>query len=119
LSSIIAVRPLQSRRLGKRRNIYVTNVPQYFGTETEVSVEMAKIAVENSLSQVKEELQNNGHQVVNLDQANVADCQCCVISGQDKNVMGMANAETKASVINAEGLSAREVVDQVNQRVNL
>lgn len=75
---------------------------------------MAKVAVEDSLQSVKSALQNSGHQVVSMS-ANVDNCGCCVISGQDKNVMGMANAATSASVINADGLTDDEIVRRVDQ----
>jgi hypothetical protein len=77
---------------------------------------MARIAVENSLSNVKDALQNNGHEVLQLDEQSLQSCDCCVISGQDQNVMGIANAETRASVINAQGLTTEEIIQQVNQR---
>ena len=78
---------------------------------------MAKIAVENSLTNVKQALENSGHQVVSMDTGSVQNCDCCVISGQDKNMMGFAQTATQASVINADGLSADEVVRQVNDRL--
>ncbi|NBI28831.1 YkuS family protein [Chengkuizengella marina] len=79
---------------------------------------MAKVAVEDNLSNVKQALQNEGHEVCNLEENNMQNCQCCVITGQDENMMGMANTQTQASVINADGLTAEEVVNQVNQCVN-
>jgi hypothetical protein len=75
---------------------------------------MAKIAVEDSLGSVKSALQNSGHEVVAMS-GNVDGCACCVISGQDKNVMGIANAATSAAVINAEGMTADEIVQRVDQ----
>jgi Holliday junction resolvase len=77
---------------------------------------LARIAVEESLNNVKEALENNGHEVVRMEANNMDNCQCCIISGQDKDVMGVENAETQASVINADGLTAEEIVKQVNQR---
>lgn len=74
---------------------------------------MARIAVEPTLTDVKDLLQQNGHEVVSMD--NIANAACCVISGQDNNVMGMANTATNASVINAEGKTARQVLDQIQQ----
>jgi hypothetical protein len=74
---------------------------------------MARIAVEPTLTDVKDLLQQNGHEVVSMD--NIANAECCVISGQDNNVMGMANTATNASVINAEGKTARQVLDQIQQ----
>ncbi|MDP5272629.1 YkuS family protein [Chengkuizengella axinellae] len=79
---------------------------------------MARVAVEENLSNVKQALENEGHDVVNLEENNMQNCQCCVITGQDQNMMGMADTHTQASIINADGLSANEVVNQVNQCLN-
>ncbi len=79
---------------------------------------MAKIAVEDTLNDVKQALQNEGLEVVGMTNANAGDCACCVISGQDENMMGMADAVTNASVINAEGMSTSDIVNQVKSRVN-
>jgi hypothetical protein len=76
---------------------------------------MAKIGVENSLGDVKEMLQNNGHEVAALDERNVDQFECCVISGQDKNMMGMTETVTKAPVINAQGLTSEQVLQRVQQ----
>jgi hypothetical protein len=76
---------------------------------------MARIGVEGTLSDVKQQLQQNGHEVFDLEAQNAAQCDCCVISGQDKDVMGIANVQTKGSVINAEGMSAEEVAQAVSQ----
>jgi putative N-acetylmannosamine-6-phosphate epimerase len=78
---------------------------------------MARIGVENSLSDVKQALQRNGHDVVSLDASNAAQCDCCVISGQDKDMMGMADIATQASVINAQGMTSDQVLHEINQRV--
>jgi hypothetical protein len=76
---------------------------------------MAKVAVENNLTDVKEALQSSGYEVVSID--NMTDVSCCVITGQDKNMMGITETTTQASVINAEGLTAQEIVEQVNRCV--
>ena len=81
--------------------------------------DLAKIAVEASLPQVKETLSKEGYQVMTLDASNADQCDCCVISGLDQNMMGIADTSTKAPVINADGLTANEVLDQVQQHVNL
>jgi hypothetical protein len=78
---------------------------------------MAKIAVENSLTNVKQALENNGYQVVSMDESSIGSCDCCVISGQDKNMLGIAETATQAAVINAQGLSVDEVLQQVNRCV--
>lgn len=79
---------------------------------------MAKIGVEQSLSNVAENLKKAGHEVVTLKQASDAKgCDCCVISGQDENVMGIQNTVTQGSVINASGRSAEEIQQEIEQRL--
>jgi len=77
---------------------------------------MARIGIEQSLSDIKQTLQNQGHEVFDLNQSNAADCDYCVISGQDKNMMGITETVTNASVINAQGMTAQEVAQQIGQR---
>ena len=40
-----------------------------------------------------------------------------MISGQDQNVMGIQNVVTQGSVINADGMTAEEVCQQVANKV--
>ncbi|KGP72315.1 YkuS family protein [Pontibacillus yanchengensis] len=78
---------------------------------------MAKVGVEGTLSDVREALQAKGYDIVDLRSEEDANgCDCCVISGQDKNVMGMATASTQGSVINADGLTADEVCQAVDSK---
>jgi len=80
--------------------------------------EMARIGVEESLSNVKEALMEMGHEVVDLrSEEDARNCEFAVISGQDKDVMGIANVVTPGSVINAEGTSTDEVCNMVNQKI--
>ena len=79
---------------------------------------MAKIGVEQSLTDVSEALQNHGYDVVTLKQESDArDCDCCVITGQDQNMMGIQNMLSKGSVINASGLTAEEICQEVDERM--
>ncbi|RWZ60771.1 YkuS family protein [Halobacillus fulvus] len=78
---------------------------------------MKKIAVEQSLSEVRSALQEKGYEIIDLkNQEDAARCDCCVISGQDRNVMGMMEATTKGAVIDAAGKSADEVCQDVEAR---
>jgi len=80
---------------------------------------MPKIGVEQSLSDVTAALQEKGYDVVQLNnESDAKGCDCCVITGQDQNVMGITNAVTAGSVIQASGLSANEVCEQVESRIN-
>ncbi len=78
---------------------------------------MRRIAVEDTLSDVAQELKAKGYEVVSLQQESDGDgCDCCVVSGQDQNVMGMQDATTQGSVINADGMTADQVCEQVDSR---
>lgn len=77
-----------------------------------------RVAVEQSLTNVSEALRQKGYEVVDMKSSHDAEnCSCCVVSGVDSNVMGMQDVSTKASVIEASGLSADEVCRQVEQRM--
>ncbi|MBO8171269.1 MAG: YkuS family protein [Bacillaceae bacterium] len=77
---------------------------------------MPRVAVEDNLDQVENILRNNGYDVVRLgNQQQQVDA--VVISGQDRNMMGMQDRQTGASVINAEGMTAEEVYEAVNRAV--
>lgn len=79
---------------------------------------MARVAVENSLSEISKMLRDNGYEVVDLGNwQQVVDA--IVITGQDINVLGDQNKTiTSAPVINAEGMTANEVFHAVNIRLS-
>ena len=80
---------------------------------------MKKIGVEQSLTNIQQALRDKGYEVVDLRQeADAAGCDCCVVTGLDSNVMGMADTSTKASVIDADGMTAEEVCNQVESRLS-
>lgn len=79
---------------------------------------MPKIGVEQSLTQVQDALRDKGYDVIQLKQENDANgCDCCVITGQDENVMGIQNTATAGSVIDARGMSADDVCQEVESRL--
>lgn len=79
---------------------------------------MAKVGVEQSLTNVQQALREKGYDVVELKQESDAqNCDCCVVTGLDSNVMGMHDTVTKASVIDANGMSADEVCREVESRL--
>lgn len=80
---------------------------------------MARIAVEPSLTDVKDALMQMGHDVVDLNtEDDAAYSDCCIISGQDKDVMGIANTVIAGPVINAQGNSADEISQMVEQKLS-
>ena len=79
---------------------------------------MAKIGVEESLTNIQQALREKGHEVVELKQeADAQNCDCCVVTVLDSNMMGMQDTLTKGSVIDANGMSADEVCQQVESRL--
>ena len=79
---------------------------------------MAKIGVEDSLTDVQQALQQKGYEVISLRSENDAQgCDCCVVTGLDSNVMGISNVSIKGSVIEASGLTTDEICQKVESRV--
>ncbi|WP_100399524.1 YkuS family protein [Bacillus sp. FJAT-44742] len=80
---------------------------------------MARIGVEESLTDVQQQLQEFGHEVVTLrQQQDAKGCDCCVITGQDENMMDIQQTAMEGSVINAHGFSSNEVCSQVEEKLN-
>jgi hypothetical protein len=85
-------------------------------------ISMVKIAVEQTLGNVKSILEKNQFEVVDLNltqQTYVPDISCYIISGQDKDVMGIADKQADLPVINAHGLTENEVLQQVKERIQM
>lgn len=79
---------------------------------------MAKVGVEQSLTDVQQALQEKGYDVVQLKQEKDANgCDCCVVTGLDSNVMGIANTVIKGPVIEANGLTADEICQEIESRI--
>jgi hypothetical protein len=77
-----------------------------------------KVAVESNLTNVDQALQSGGFQTVGLEDSSLNDVSAIVVSGQDKNFLGMQDTSRKIPVINAEGLSAEDVVNQVKNLIS-
>ena len=79
---------------------------------------MKKIGVEQSLTNIQSALREKGYDVVSLQNASDAqNCDCCVVTGLDTNVMGIQDTTTKASIIEANGLSADEVITEIESKM--
>ncbi|PTM59325.1 YkuS family protein [Desmospora activa] len=78
-----------------------------------------RVAVERGLSQISQYLRQQGCEVEDLsaDNMDANNYACCVISGGDKDMMGIQNVQFQGSVINAEGMTADEVYQAVQQRI--
>ncbi|WP_240375483.1 YkuS family protein [Bacillus piscicola] len=79
---------------------------------------MARIGVEESLTDIQQELEERGYQVVALKQEQDAQgCDCCVVTGHDENIMNIQDTVMEGSVINAQGYTAEEVGAQVEEKI--
>lgn len=76
-----------------------------------------KIAVEDSLTNVSQELERSGYEITNLNEQNFENADAIIVSGEDNNMMDMSDIKTKAPVINARGLSAFQVKDRVKNKL--
>ncbi|WP_168198255.1 YkuS family protein [Crassaminicella thermophila] len=81
---------------------------------------MKKVAVEKSLENVKNYLNNKGFDVADLESAttNLKNFDAIVVSGQNSNLLGMHDTSTKASVINAKGLTVEDIYEELNNRLS-
>lgn len=74
------------------------------------------IGVEQSLTNVEDALKAKGFEVIQLrNEQDAKKCDCCVITGQDRNVMGISDPIIDGPVIDANGLSADEIVQRVEK----
>ncbi|SJZ59206.1 YkuS family protein [Selenihalanaerobacter shriftii] len=76
-----------------------------------------RIAIEEGLTNVSQELQGSNYEIVNLDSNNLQSVDAVIVSGEDNNMMNMSDIKTKAQVINAHGLSATQVRDEIKNRL--
>lgn len=76
-----------------------------------------KIAVEGGLSNVTQELQDSNYNLVNLEESNLENVEAVILNGEDNNMMNMSDIKTEAQVINAQGLSASEVKNELQNRL--
>ena len=73
-----------------------------------------KIGIEQSLSDVEAALKEKGYEVVTMKTEDDAKgCDCCVVTGLDTDMRGISDTMTGASVIQATGLTADEICQQV------
>lgn len=78
-----------------------------------------RIGVEEGLTNVSQALEEKGYQVVPLSNASeFENVDCCIVTGMDSNIMGMQTTNTQVPVIEANGLSADEVCQKVDQKLH-
>ncbi|MFS0781479.1 YkuS family protein [Bacillus sp. 1P06AnD] len=80
---------------------------------------MKRIGVEESLTNIQEALQENGYEVIQLKtEADAKNVDCCIVTGLDSNMMGMQDTFTQATVIDANGLSANDILNELEHKMN-
>ncbi len=79
-----------------------------------------KIGIEQSLSDVEQALKQKGYDVVMMKTPEDAkNCDCCVVTGLDSNVQGIADTSTQAPVITASGMTADEICGRSGKKISL
>ncbi len=84
---------------------------------------MRKIAIEKTLTDVRDILESNNYKVDILDDnirnssTTLDQYDAIVVTGAESNVMGFQNAETVTQIINAKGKTAEEVYSEISDRV--
>lgn len=73
-----------------------------------------RVVVDGYLGPVRDMLRENGYEILPLEQ--MTDADCVVVTGGDSNFMGVETALTKASVIDAIGMTPEEVMAEVERR---
>ena len=81
-----------------------------------------RIAVSESLDYIGKFLSEKGYEIVSLDPlsetgAELQNCEAIVISGADRNLIGMEDIQTKSPVIDVDGKTPQEVLDQIKARI--
>lgn len=82
---------------------------------------MTKIGVEHSLTDIYQALAEQGFQVSPLrsvEDANGVDFDYCVVTGLDTNVLGIQDTKAPANIIEAHGLTANDIVQEIKDRLS-
>lgn len=81
---------------------------------------MKTVAVEEGLTPVREYLESQGCQVVDMSngQNQPSGASVMVVTGMDKNLMGMQSVQQNIPVISAEGLSPEDVYNRVKSHLH-
>lgn len=82
-----------------------------------------KIAVERSLTPVRDLLSSKGYTVdsINMNNEFTKEMQkydAIVVTGMNEDFLGIQDRNTKALVINAEGLTAEQIYGEIENRLH-
>jgi hypothetical protein len=76
-----------------------------------------RVAVDDALRPVKEQLLAGGFDVVRLAGGVPEDVQAIVVNGLDDNLMGRQDIVARVPIVNADGMTPTEVAEEVSRRV--
>lgn len=72
------------------------------------------VAVEGDMADVFQTLEDSNYEPVSLAKADLDSVNAVIISGEDENVTGVMKTITDAPVIDAGGMSAREIKERLD-----
>lgn len=75
------------------------------------------VAVAEGLTGLASLLRDEGFQIVNLESGNLQKARAIVVSGVDRNFLGVQRASARVPVIDARGKTEEEVLREVRSRV--
>lgn len=75
-----------------------------------------RIAVDDELGNVRQALTDAGYQVVGIEQSSDS-ADVLVLSGMTQDMAGYEEMQSDAAVVNAAGMSAADVVEEVRKRL--
>lgn len=73
------------------------------------------VALDSGLTPVKNYLTKQGCQIINLGEVNNQKVDAVILSGMDKNIMGMEDIVIDAPVFSAEGMTPEEIWQDIQQ----
>ncbi len=76
------------------------------------------IAVSNELGNIRQMLKDEGYLVIGPDEG-MEEVEAVIISGVDKDLLGIQDRVTRAPVINADGRQPEEVLYELRKYENL
>ncbi|MDF2626398.1 MAG: hypothetical protein K0R39_229 [Symbiobacteriaceae bacterium] len=86
-------------------------------TESEVVSVARRIAVQDGLTPVEQELRSRGFQVTKFTNGTMSNVDGAVVTGMSNNVMGIADTNgNKFPIVEANGLTAIEICDSLEAR---
>jgi hypothetical protein len=75
------------------------------------------IALDDSLSPIRDYLVDKGYQVVDIHDSNFDNVSAVIVNSIDDNFMGIQDTMTKAPVIEATGLTPEQIVSELENRI--